>query len=1081
MPASRKTISKRLLLPFLLFLAPIAFLLVALVQSHQRAISMARNEMAGIPAVLAALTTSRQLLATIGTEPTERDALKRGIVRLRSALDVWVSDPLVKERAEYTLAKLAELVAERNVSVVDIRDDLENLATLIRLVGDVSELILDPDLDTYYYMDMLVVLSPDMISAFRDMLQDIAINKAAGQESVPGPQSFHHAQALRLLIQRKEAAIDKTVRHARDGKPHGVTVAAGRSYVDQLKELQSAWAAGRPTDQMAWPLNRSLESMARWQMSASMELERLLELRAAELQGVRNQQITLSLIMFSCAALFLIWMTRRYVTVPLRKLTTSMIGLSKGAVDTPLPVATQEGEVDDMIRAVAVFKENALRNRILEAEKAEATGALKLSASTLQHAEVIADLGHWRLEAATGIVNWSTNLHAIAGLQQSDAPGLMSSIIRRVGRADRKALVAYLRSVLKDNAVGDFTCLYEHPDLGLRHLKSQVALERQSDGQLSAIMGIVQDVTLARESELALKARSQSLAEAQSIGRIGDWSYRLGATYVVWSPEIFALLKYQPDTFDTTREAVMGLYQGESRERVLEAQAEVMRTGEVRAVDVQALLGDGKIADFTVTSKADSDERGNVIGFSGTIQDISERKSAERELEKLAYFDPLTGLANRALFQRTLRRELDRLVQNGSSGALLLLDLDRFKEVNDSLGHAAGDELLVRTAESLKRHLPASAFLSRLGGDEFAIVLTGCDRDGASRVGADVVRLLAEPVELKLGEVQIGASIGAVMIPEDGTQREILLRNADLALYQAKDDGRSCTRFFTSELSDTVQEKTAIAKDLRRALAVDDQLFVVFQPQVDLRVGRVSGFEALLRWRHPVRGLIPPSAFIPIAESSSLIADLGLYVLRASCMQMKQWIDAGHPARDVAVNVSPAQIWQSDFESDVKQVLMEADLPPHYLTLEVTEGVFIREAEGRVGQALNGLKALGVKLALDDFGTGYSSLGYLNRLPFDKLKIDRRFIAGVHRNPERLNLLKGIIELGLGLGMTTVAEGAELMEEVRALRSLNCHVVQGYVFSHPLEGDSAMRAAAVLDMMVPANNGPRSAVGRKAA
>jgi diguanylate cyclase (GGDEF)-like protein len=980
------------------------------------------------------------------------------------------------------LGRLELAFEQRRVSVIDVREGLDELSKMIRLIGDVSELILDPDLDTYYYMDMLVVLSPDMVTAHLEMLRDLEMSRASRENGRPAfQQAFHHTMAVQTLIQRLETAIDKTVRHARDGKPYDTAVQAGRSYANHLQGLQFVWSSDQTAEELSSGVQKSLRAMADWQQIASQELGRLLMMRAEELQFARNQQIVLSLVMFAVAVVVLMWMTRRHVTQPLQDLTTSMMNLANGAVETPLPLGAKQDEVGDMVRAVQVFKENAIRNRILEAEKEQAASFLSLTTSTLEHAEFIADLGHWRFDEATDLINWSMNLFSISGFEKKDALPSLSVILGQVDRKDRPDLVRYIRSLFREHQTAEFSCAFNHPQLGRRYFKSQVALERKSDGDVSAIIGIVQDVTQARESELNLKARTQSLAEAQAIGRIGDWSYRLGGSHVQWSPEIFGLLSYDPATFETTREAVMALYEDESQGRVLEAQAEVMRTGDMRAVDVRARLGDGRIADFTVTSKADLNDQGQVTGFSGTIQDITERKSAERELEKLAYFDPLTGLANRALFHRTLRRELDRSLQSGSTAALLLLDLDRFKEVNDSLGHAAGDELLVLTAESLRRQLPASAFLARLGGDEFAVLLRDSDVEVAASTSDQLVRFMMEPVQLRHGEVQIGTSIGIAMVPRDGSRQETLLRNADLALYNAKDDGRSCARFFTQTLSEAVQEKSAIARDLRRALAVENQLFVVFQPQVDLQRGSVAGFEALLRWRHPERGLIPPGVFIPVAESSSLIADLGLYVLRASCFQMKAWIDEGYPARDIAVNVSPAQIWQSDFESDVKQVLMETELPPEYLTLEVTEGVFLREAEGRVRQALDGLKALGVKLALDDFGTGYSSLGYLNRLPFDKLKVDRRFIAGVHRNPERRNLLKGIIELGLGLGMTTVAEGAELIEEVRVLRELNCHVVQGYVFSHPLEGPSAVRAAAMLDLMVPANESVRQDNARKAA
>jgi diguanylate cyclase (GGDEF)-like protein len=1073
------TISRKLVLPFALFLAPIAFLLFFLVETHQRGISTARNEISGIPPVIAALTTSRILIQTAALGDVSRAALEQSIRELHQTLAPWQANDLLAPKNAELNASLDAVQQLGRISPIDIRDALDGLSQMVRLIGDVSELILDPDLDTYYYMDMLVVLANDIAAAHRDMVQDILMADALSDRRKPlQQQAFHHAQALQTLIQRKEAAIEKTIRHARDGKPDAKTVEAGRRYVAALQVLQNAWAGANDPFELRHAIDRSLAAMAIWKKLAGDELRRLLEMRAETFEQQRNQQIMLSISMFVIAAGCLFWLTRRYVTKPLQDLTASMIGLANGAVETPLPKAAKEGEVGDMIRAVAVFKENAIRNRILEAENREASDVLQLTTATLQRAEVIADLGHWRFDLATGRMNCSPNLYAITGFDSGAELPVLRDILKSAARGERKTLARHMRQLLVKHEPGNLTCSFVHPKLGRRHVQSQAAVERGPGGDVVAVMGIVQDITRSRENELQLEARGTALAEAQAIGRIGDWSYRLGATHVVWSPEIFELMRYDRATFDTTREAIIALYEDDGQERVLAAQAEVMRTGALKAVDVRARMGDGAIADFTVTSKADCNDRGEIVGFSGTIQDITERKNAERELEKLAYFDPLTGLANRALFHRTLRRELDHCIPSGSSAALLLLDLDRFKEVNDSLGHAAGDELLVRTAESLRRILPASAFLARLGGDEFAIVLSNTDLDEAQAVATSLVHALAQPVQLRLGDVQIGTSIGIAMIPHDGARQDALVRNADLALYHAKDEGRSCVRFFTANLSEAVQEKSAIARDLRRALGADDQLYVVFQPQVDIQNGKVPGFEALLRWRHPKRGAIAPGVFVPIAESSSLIADLGLYVLRASCMQLKAWMDAGHPARDVAVNVSPAQIWQSDFESDVKQVLLESGLPPEYLTLEVTEGVFLREAEGRVRQALDGLKALGVKLALDDFGTGYSSLGYLHRLPFDKLKIDRRFIANVHRSAERLSLLKGIIELGLGLGMTIVAEGAEQMEEVRALRTLNCHQVQGYVFSHPLEGDAALHAAAMLDLMVPAN---RPELGRLAA
>jgi EAL domain-containing protein (putative c-di-GMP-specific phosphodiesterase class I) len=313
------------------------------------------------------------------------------------------------------------------------------------------------------------------------------------------------------------------------------------------------------------------------------------------------------------------------------------------------------------------------------------------------------------------------------------------------------------------------------------------------------------------------------------------------------------------------------------------------------------------------------------------------------------------------------------------------------------------------------------------------------------------------------GEVNIGTSIGCVIVPDDGTEADDLLRKADLALYKAKDEGRNRLQLFKPELSEIVQEKNRLARDLRRALETDSGLEVYFQPQFNPAAGTVTGYEALMRWKHPVRGFVPPAEFIPIAESAALICDIGIWVLRKGCRQMQAWIDAGHPPRDIAINVSATQLWQSDFEADVTRILAETGLPPHLLTLEVTESVFVKEGEGRIARILDNLRALGVTLALDDFGTGYSSLGYLNQLPFQKLKIDRVFVDGVDASAQRQRLLRGIIELGRGLGMTLIAEGAERPEEVTVLTGFGCDVIQGYVFARPVPADEAMAVSARIE------------------
>jgi diguanylate cyclase (GGDEF)-like protein len=559
-------------------------------------------------------------------------------------------------------------------------------------------------------------------------------------------------------------------------------------------------------------------------------------------------------------------------------------------------------------------------------------------------------------------------------------------------------------------------------------------------------------------SEEALAKRTQKLTEAQNLGKLGEWSLSLDAQEFWLAPQVYDLLAY-PITFVPTREAVLQLCDPNGANRFLAAQSAVLRAGGARSVDVKMKRGDGTIGDFEVTTKVMTNAGGGVVGFSGTVQDISERKIAEEKLERLAYFDPLTGLPNRSLFHREIN---DVLTRRGQA-ALLLLDLDRFKEVNDSLGHASGDELLDKVAQLISRALGEGPFFARLGGDEFAIIVPDvADPATVEQLAAKVIAAVSSPIALERGEVTIGTSIGIALIPRDGVNLSDLQRNADLALYRAKDGGRGRLTLFEPEMSTALQHKLLLARELRRAITDDVGLDVHYQPQVSLEDERVSGFEALMRWTHPTLGIILPSEFIPIAESSQLICELGLWILRRAAHQASAWLAAEETTYEIAVNVSAAQIWHSDFVSDVEEVLRETSLPPHLLCLELTESLLADHAEGRVRSVLVGLKRLGVTLALDDFGTDYSSLGYLTQLPFDKLKVDRIFVAGIAESDRARKLLEGIIALGHGLGMKIVAEGAEVEVEVALLKQFQCDMVQGYVFGRPAKAADALAFAHAL-------------------
>lgn len=598
--------------------------------------------------------------------------------------------------------------------------------------------------------------------------------------------------------------------------------------------------------------------------------------------------------------------------------------------------------------------------------------------------------------------------------------------------------------------------------VGPRRVRTSGKPMFDADGTFLGYRGTTSDITELRETERLLLKRSAALAEAHRLGRMGTWSYLLGDACVTWSDELFSVTGFDPATFDSSHQAVLALFMPEDRQKLLDVQRSVLNGGGTRSCDVRLCCADGRIRDFAVTCKSEQ-VGGKVVGFVGTVQDVTERKQAQRRLEELAYADSLTGLANRAMFKEALTKVIGKALLEGGFATLYLVDLDRFKEVNDAFGHAAGDELLCRVAAILRREFGDAALIARLGGDEFAVLVERSHQHEDVRLIADdLIHALSGPIGLSSGEAFVGATVGVAMLPEHATSTDQAMRHADLALYMGKEAGRGRSMLFESAFAEAVEQRLLLARDLRYAIE-EQELHAVYQPQVCISTGRVVGFEALLRWTHRERGPISPAVFIPVAENSGSIVDLGLWILREACGQAKAWLDQGLPPRTMSVNVSPAQFWAMDFETAVAAVLAETDLPPELLCLELTESLFVDQSEERVSRTLSSLSRLGIKLALDDFGSGYSSLGYLTRLPFHRLKVDRSFVDGIAADPAKRKLLAGIIALSRGLGLSTVAEGAEKRAEVDVLRELGCDAVQGYVYSRPVGPDVATAVAASIE------------------
>lgn len=556
--------------------------------------------------------------------------------------------------------------------------------------------------------------------------------------------------------------------------------------------------------------------------------------------------------------------------------------------------------------------------------------------------------------------------------------------------------------------------------------------------------------------------RSESRLElAQRIARIGNWDWNPRTNRFAMSNELCRLVGIRPSDFAGTFEAFLGFVHQDDRSRVNEALDKLISQGTPCDIDHRIVLPNG--TDFTIHLQAEGvrEEEQEELTIVGTAQDITERKQAEKAIHRLAYYDSLTGLANRVLFKDRLSNALSYAQRHHLHLAALFIDLDRFKVINDTLGHTVGDLLLthvaerlsesVRQSDSVSRHAdhePSHA-LARLGGDEFTILLTTLPHpEDAGRVARRILDSLAHPFSIDGHEIFISASIGISIYPSDGTTVEALLKNADTAMYHAKEQGRNNCQFYSSGLNAAAAERLDLESDLRRAL--ERQEFVVYyQPKLNIHSRKILGAEALVRWKHPKRGLVPPGVFLNAAIDTGLIRPMDEWVLREACRQVKAWELAGLPAITVSANVSNSLFHGRTLPGTVADALRDSGLTPSLLELELTESIAMRDVEASVTM-LEGLRTMGVRLSIDDFGTGYSSLSYLQRFPLSRLKIDQSFVRDLLTNENNVKITRAIIAMAHSLNLSVLAEGVETEGQLARLREEGCDEVQGYLFSRPV-------------------------------
>ncbi len=552
-----------------------------------------------------------------------------------------------------------------------------------------------------------------------------------------------------------------------------------------------------------------------------------------------------------------------------------------------------------------------------------------------------------------------------------------------------------------------------------------------------------------RDTDLELYKHQMRLAHAHKVARLGYWDWDIRKNYLYWSEEVFNIFSVEENEFSNNRKAFLTRAHPDDLPKIRRAIAKSIETGIAYSVEHRVVQPNGEILVVHLHAELMKDDNGKVIRMLGVVQDITERYHAQETILHQAYYDSLTDLPNRSLFQDRLHHALEMTDRKPGLVAIMFIDLDRFKIINDSLGHAFGDAFLKSVSDKLTEVTRGTDTLARLGGDEFALIVERVEsHEEIACIAEKLVQQLAMPHYIDGRELITTGSIGITICPENGRDREVLIKQADLAMYHAKESGGNQFCFYSEDLNSRAHKTLMIENELRHALD-NDEIVVFYQPKIDVLTGDIKGMEALLRWDHPEKGLIPPNDFIPLAEESGLIIRIGRWVLEEACRQTVEWHNKGYKNLSISVNVSPRQFNQGDLVAIVRTALENAGLAACHLDLEVTESCTMMNLDNTIA-ILNECREMGVKISMDDFGTGFSSLSFLNQMPLDTLKVDRAFIKDVTSDGENGELAKLIIAMAKSLNLSVVAEGIETDEHLNFLKENGSHEYQGFLASPPV-------------------------------
>lgn len=688
--------------------------------------------------------------------------------------------------------------------------------------------------------------------------------------------------------------------------------------------------------------------------------------------------------------------------------------------------------------------------------------ALQESEARLAAAQARAKIGSWRRDLSTTEAEWSAEMYRLFNRDPARKPPAFIDFVHLLHPEDRRPFTQYYNRYIREGGSYQIDFRVQQPDGNYMWIEARSETLCDSHGKLLQLSGTAQDITARKQAELALRTNTRILEDTQTLAKLGGWEFDIPTQTLYWTDQIYRMLETTREETSPTVASGLDYFEPESRIALSQALNAAMENGQGYDLELQMRTLKGRSLDVRATCSVVI-AKGQPIKLYGILQDISEQKAAKlallaanRELERansvlehIAHYDALTHLPNRVLLADRLRQAMAHTQRREQIMAVAFLDLDGFKAVNDQYGHAVGDKLLINLAQQMKSSLREGDTLARIGGDEFVVVLT--DLHHTSDCEQLLKRLLlaaATPVQLDDLLLEVSASIGVTLYPQDGSDADQLLRHADQAMYIAKQAGKNCYHVFDIAKDVEVKHQRETLEHIRSAL--HNQEFVLYyQPKVHMRTGKVIGAEALIRWQHPQYGLLPPAAFLPVIESHLLSIELGEWVIETALNQMIEWEVMGLEI-PVSVNIGAIQLQQSNFAERLEELLHRHPAAnPHNLELEILETSALEDIT-QISAVINACKQLGVSFALDDFGTGYSSLAYLKQLPAQVLKIDQSFVRDMLEDTDDLAIIKGIVGLAAAFHRTVIAEGVETIAHGEILIAMGCELAQGYGIARPM-------------------------------